>query len=342
MSIAVTIVGVSLLVVLHELGHFVAARLFGMRVLRFSIGFGPPILRWQGRETVWQIAAIPLGGYVLIDGMGPKDESGATPQDARSYSSRPVWQRATVLAAGPAMNWLLAAAFITGLAWSVGFARYDTMSPVLGEIVAGGPAAQAGLHEGDRVLRVGETAVHDWETLVAAIRAHAETPVDFSVQRAGEALSLSVTPRRGEQGAFGVIDVMPPMHVERFGPLGGLRAGFVGAATYTTQQVQLLWGLVVGTEQGRLAGLPGIVKMVSAQAERGMRYLLQSLAWLSIGLFILNLLPVPALDGSRLTFLGIEAIRRRPVDARIEGTIHGIGFLLLIGLMVWISIRDLL
>ncbi len=342
MSIAVTILGVSLLIVLHELGHFFAARFFDMRVLRFSVGFGPPLIRWKKGETTWQLAAVPLGGYVLIDGMGADESHEQGINDTRSFRNRPVWQRAVVLAAGPVMNWLLAAAFITSLAWTVGFARYDTTSATLGEILDGGPAAQAGLTQGDRVQRVGDTAVEDWDHLVAAIRAHPQQPVLFEIQRRNETLSLSVVPRRADGGDFGVIDVMPPAHIERFGPITGLRAGLVGATSYTTQQVQMLVGLVLGTEQGRLAGLPGIVKMVSEQAERGARYLLQSLAWLSIGLFLLNLLPVPALDGSRLSFLAIEAVRRRPVDARIEGTIHGIGFVLLIGLMVWVSIRDLL
>ncbi|MCK5688564.1 site-2 protease family protein, partial [Myxococcota bacterium] len=119
-------------------------------------------------------------------------------------------------------------------------------------------------------------------------------------------------------------------------------AGFKGAAIFTAQQTNIIWGLLRGTQEGQLSGIPGIIKMVSTQAEQGLRRFLEALAWLSIGLFVLNILPVPALDGSRLVFLSIEGVRRRPVNEQVEGWVHGIGFLLLMGLMIFVSIRDLL
>ena len=340
-----TIIGISLLIILHEAGHYLVARWSGMRVLRFSVGFGPALFKRKVGETVWQIAAIPLGGFVQIDGMGPQlDEKGEPiPRDQikvdpRSYLSRPLYQRILVIFAGPAANWLIAALCIM-VALAAGYGRPDG-SNRLGHIIEGHPAAAAGLQEGDRVLRVGETEVSDWETLVAAIEANPETTVDFTVERGGEELSLAVTPRR--DGEVGRIGVEPHVEIIRQPVWEAALGGFYHAARMTAEQASLLWGLVTGSAAGRLAGLPGIVKMVSQQAERGIGRLMQSLAWLSIGLCLLNLAPLPALDGGRLLFLFIETIRGKRVDERIEGVVHAVGFILLLSLLIFVSVRDLM
>lgn len=343
MSTIVTILGVSLLIILHELGHYLVALACGMRVQKFSIGFGVPLVSRKVRGTVWQLAAIPLGGYVQIQGMGPAEE-GEDTSDPHSFRNRPGWQRALVIAAGPAMNWLLAALFIAALAGTVGFTRSDETQARLGKVLEGGPAHRAGLASGDRVLSVNGVAVSDWPSLVQQIRAHPGADVSLVVEREGRALPLVVTldsQGEGEQ-RYGVMQVLPSTQTQRFGPLGALAAGIREANTYTTRQVALLWGMLTGTQGGRLSGIPGIVRSLTAQAKEGAQQFVESLAWLSIGLFLLNLLPIPALDGSRLAFLGIELVRRRPVDERIEGIVHAVGFILLLGLMIFVSVRDLL
>lgn len=339
MSVLLTILGISLLIMLHELGHYLMARACGMRVLRFSIGFGPQLLGKKIGETTWQIAAIPLGGFVQIDGMGFK-ESDEAPEDERCFRNKPSWQRALVLAAGPAMNWLLAAFFVAVLAYTVGFVRHDFDTTVIGTVHEG-PAAEAGLQAGDRVIRVAGTPVSDWRQMVDAVLATPTEMLLFEIERDGESMTLEITPHKTDDGSYR-IEVEPPGDVMKFGFFGSIAFGFIGAWSLTEQQLGLLWGLVTRTKDAKLTGLPGIVKIVSARAKKGLRWLLDALAGLSVTLALLNLLPIPALDGSRLVFVGIEAIRRRPVDQKVEAVIHGIGFLLLLGLMIFVSIRDVI
>jgi regulator of sigma E protease len=343
MSILLTLLGISLLIILHEAGHYLVARACGMRVSRFSLGFGPALLRRQVGETIWQVAAVPLGGYVLIEGMGPaegEEEAAAADTDPRSYKNKPAWQRAAVIFAGPLTNWLITAVLLMGLAMTTGFARYDETQPVLGEIMADGPAAQAGLQAGDRVQRIGGVEVADWSTLVREIRAHPNTPLAIAFERDGAPMHRTVTPKLA--AGVGVMEVMPSAHLEQFSPGAAVVAGIEGAWHLTCEQARMLLGMFTGKAGGQLSGLPGIVKAVSKQAEQSLARLFDSLAYLSIGLCLLNLLPVPALDGSRLLFLGVEMVRRRPVDERIEGLIHTAGFVLLLGVMVFVSVRDLL
>ncbi len=341
MAVLVTILGISLLILFHELGHYLVARACGMRVLRFSIGFGPRLLGFQIGETMWQLAAVPLGGFVQIDGMGPR-EPDAPVADERCFRNRPSWQRALVLAAGPSMNWLLAVFFVAVLAYTVGFVRYDLDTTIIGTVNEG-PAAEAGMQAGDRVLSVAGKSVSDWRELVAAVQKQPTETLAFEIERDGTTMTLEITPRRTADGLGGGyrIEVDPPGDVLKFGFFGATATGFVGAWSLTEQQLGLLWGLITRTERARLTGLPGIIKIVSARAKKGLRWLLEALAGLSITLALLNLLPIPALDGSRLVFVGIEAVRRRPVDQKIEAVIHGIGFLILLGLMIFVSIRDL-
>lgn len=339
MTVLWTVLGLSALIILHELGHYGVAKLFGMRVLRFSIGFGPTLLQKQIGETTWQVAAVPLGGYVQIFGMQADED--ATAHDPRSFRSRPNWQRALVVFAGPFTNWLLAALFATFLAWTVGLLHYNENDPLLGEIQPDGAAATAGLLPNDRITQIDDIAITSWSQLVEHIRANPNKPLTFTILRDATEQHVKVTPRAGD-GGIGLIGISPQATYVRYGPVAGIGAGVRSAWGATAQQTSLLWGIVRGKKAGQFSGLPGIVKMVAKEARAGLHRLLDALGWLSIGLCILNLLPIPALDGSRLVFLGIEGIRRRPVDPKLEGTIHAIGFILLMMLMVWVSVRDVM
>jgi regulator of sigma E protease len=339
MAIFITIVGISVLIVWHELGHYLVARACNMRIIKFSLGFGPKLWEKKVGETTWRVAAILLGGYVQIHGMGPTVPGQPAP-DERSYKNRPLWQRALVILAGPVANWLLAAVLIMALAVTVGAPRVDDTSTALGNILPGSPAETAGLEAGDRVVSVNGKPVADWPALVEVIQANPEKPLELVVERRGERKSLTVTPRRNDaEGGVGQVGVYPSTVTVREGPWGALLAGLSGAWNLTAQQTHFLWGWITGHRSGRLAGLPEIVKTVSDQTRRGLEYLFGAMAELSITLFILNLVPIPALDGSRILFLGIEAVRRRPVAEEIEATIHGIGFLLLLALLLFVSIR---
>lgn len=346
MSYAIAILGISLLIALHELGHFIMARLCGMRVNTFSIGFGPVLLSTRRGETTYQLAAIPLGGFVQIEGMGgsePADPNSdhAPTFDPRNYRNRPLWQRALVVFAGPVANWLICAALLTGLAASTGLPSAELDRAILGSLGPNGAAHAAGLQDGDRVVRIGDQRVTSWANMVAIVQAHPNNTVTFSVERDGVAMELPVTPKAGPSGV-GVIEAAPHLSYRTYGAMAAVGAGCAAAWDKTVDQVTMLTGMVSGTVQGHLSGLPGIVKAISQEAKHSAGQLFYALAWLSVGLCVLNLLPVPGLDGSHLLFLAVEAIRRRPLNERVEGAIQTAGVVFLLGVMLFVSVRDLM
>ena len=189
----VALLALSLLIVLHELGHYLVARLCGMRVLRFSLGFGPPLLRRRFGETVWQIASVPLGGYVQIDGMGPSEEGQEA--DPHSFRARPIWQRILVIFAGPATNWLLTVFFIFLMAFTVGFS--DTNSNVLGSVSEDSPAQAGGLLPGDKVVGIAGQEVVDFAEMGEIIRAHPRQPPRIRHSPAGHGADSDRDPHLG-------------------------------------------------------------------------------------------------------------------------------------------------
>ena len=349
MSILIAMLGISALIVLHELGHFWVARACGMRVLRFSVGFGPTLLQRQVGGTIWQLAAIPVGGFVHIAGMS----SGDDPEEATAigngaagvaFRDRPLWQRAAVVAAGPAANWLVCAALLAWVAGLLGVPQLQsaTAGVVVGEVSPGGAAARAGLQTGDRVAQIDGVAVSAWQELVDAVRAHPGIPLQLDVRRSDGAHQLTVTPEPLGEDGRGVVQILPQVLRQPVGLLGAIEAGIRGAIAASGDQVRLLSGLVSGQGGGHLTGLPGIVRIVSQQAHRGLARLLETLSLLSVGLCFLNLMPIPGLDGSRLLLLGFEAASGRPLGARLENALNTVGFVSLVGLMLFVSLRDLL
>lgn len=334
----ITILLVSMLIILHELGHYAVARACGMRVTRFSVGFGPSLFSFRLGETIWQIAAIPVGGFVQILGMAPDEGEG----DPASFRNRPAWQRALVMLAGPFANWLTAAACIALVAVTVGFRDIDESRAAIGDVAVDGAAAKAGLQPGDLIVSINGAAVTDWQTAIKAWQQHPQETLRFDVKRQETALAIDVTPNAHPQTGMGYIGVDPPYIIRRVGLASGISMGFSGAWRVTERQAQFLWTWATGNSEGSVSGLPGIVKMLSAQAERGAGRLFESVAMLSIALFLFNLLPLPALDGGRIVFVAVEAIRRRPVNQVIEGWVHAVGMIVLIAFMIFVSIRDLL
>lgn len=349
MLTALSLLAISTLVIVHELGHLLVARACGMRVLCFSIGFGPTLLSRQVGEITWQLAAIPMGGYVQIDGMSggevtsaAQGEGGASTQpstDRRLFNSRPIWQRIAVILAGPATNWLTCALLLVALAAGAGLPQLALDEARLGEVQLGGPAAQAGLQAGDRILSLDAQPLADWDALVQAVRARPGHKSRLEIARDGQQLERWITPR--DSGGSGLIEVAPFVRRTTYGFGASLAAGFAAACEQSRQQTHLLAGLFTGRGHAQLSGLPGIVKAVRGQAAHSASRLFEQLASLSMGLCWLNLLPVPALDGSRLLFLLLEWVRRRPLDERVEGLVHTAGFVLLLGVMAFVSLRDL-
>lgn len=333
MSIVLAILGLSVLIILHELGHYWAARAFDMRVLRFSVGFGPALLSHTRGETQWQIALLPFGGFVQVDGIGLREDD--VVNDDRNYRNKAAWQRAIFVFAGPLVNWLLAAAFIAGLGMTAGVMQ-PLESATLGAIGEDTPAAKAGLQIGDKVVSVDGTAIQGWEDLVSQIQSHRDQNMTLTVLRGEQTFEVVVQPTGGRLG------VGVAQERVRYGLGDSIGAGIRYAWNGSGQLVGLLWGMLTGSRSGEFSGVPRIVQVLSSQAQAGVDRLIQTLAWLSVTLCVLNLTPLPAVDGGRLVFIALEVARGRPTPEHIEATIHGVGMMLLLGFALFLAVRDLL
>lgn len=324
--LATAVLALGLLVILHEAGHFLAARACGMRVDVFSIGFGPALVSYQGRYTEYRLSLVPLGGYVRIAGMSPGD---FPPGDPTGFLARPWWQRLLVLLAGPFLNWALAFALLAGL-YAVGY-PVPTDQPVIEE-VPGAHAAAAGLMPGDRVLAAGDSPVASWGTLVHVLAAHPGEPLALRIERSG--VELKLTARVGADGRLGIT---PQTRTVRFPVREAFSLALVKTGELSRMMLRDLRDAVQSRGEVQVMGPVGLVSETVEAVRRGYFVLLFVLVQISLALALMNLLPLPALDGGRLVFVLVSAIRRRPVDMRVEAAIHALGVVALLGLVLWVS-----
>ena len=330
--VLVAILGLAVLMIVHEAGHLLAARAFGMRVVRFSIGFGPALWRYQARgsETVYQVALIPFLAYVQIAGMNPFED--VDPDDKSSYANASLIGRISAIFAGPLANYLFASVlFFAALIIGGKHLLTTTVVPM------DGVAKSAQMKRGDTILNIDGVPVTDWDQMRGLISARANKPIDVIVLRGQEHVTLKMTPQFKDGG--GKIGVTP---IEKVVPVG-MREALSDSVRMPFEVVQeLVSGLariITGKEKPDFKGPVGIVKETSKAAERSTAVFLGFLASLSAYLGGFNLLPFPALDGGRLAFLAYEAVTRRKPNARVEANIHAFGLMLLIALITVVTFR---
>lgn len=359
MSIILFIVILALLILVHELGHFIAAKRSGVRVDEFGLGFPPRLFEKKIGETSYTVNAIPFGGFVKIFGEDPNKESIEGKDSKRSLTSKSRLTQAWIISAGVIFNllfaWLLVSAgFMMGLPYSADDtsygARIENPKLMLTQVIAKSPAAEAGLEGGDVILSLqsGEDALTNpqVETTQKFITAH--DTIEMTYLRGTETKTSIIGTEEGVvpgRRAIGIsMDVVGTLQL----PIHeALYAGFLTTASLTVAMtvgiVDFLKNIFVG--QGSLEGISGpvgIVGIVSDASTLGFIHILSLTAVISINLAIINLLPFPALDGGRLFFLLIEAIKRSPIKPEISNIANGIGFLILIGFMVFVTFNDVL
>lgn len=337
--VLIAILGLAILMVVHEGGHYLAARRFGMRVTKFSIGFGPTLWkhRPKGSPTTFQIAIIPFLAYVQIAGMNPYEES--DPKDPESYVNASLWGRIVTISAGSLANYLFASILMFfGFMLGGNLVVDETSMKV--NVHKDGPAYVAGVRDGDRVLSLDGNTVTDWSQLKNLVSERTGKKIDLEIEREGKKMHLDATP--GAEGeAKGKIMI---------GPFATILPVTVGQAFVLSlkEPPKVVFGLlkglgrmIAGREKPELSGPVGIVRDVGAAARDGAHTYFKFLGALSAYLGGFNLLPFPALDGGRLLFLGFEAASRRKADAKIEAKVHAIGlmmFLALIAVVTWSEI----
>jgi regulator of sigma E protease len=330
LAIVAAVLAVSLLIVVHEAGHQVAARLSGMHVERFSVGFGPVLLAWKRGQTEYAISALPLGGYVRIRGMASGEEIEAG--DPTAYCNQPAWRRFLVILAGPAMNYVTAIVIAAVLLSTLGLRTPDP-APRVGTVMDGTPAAAAGLRPGDRIAAVDGQGVATFLDLVKELRAHPAQQVVLDVEREGARLKLPVTPR--DDGRVGFSQAST---VERQGAGTAIAEAVVRTNASFVAQLAGFGMVFSGKGGAELSGPVGIAQELVRGARDGAERFFTLVWTISVALALLNLLPIPALDGGRLAFLGYEMVTRRRVSERIEGYVHFAGFVLLIGLLLAVTV----
>ena len=329
---AVFVFGV--IVMIHELGHFLTAKACGMRVDEFAIGIGPNVIQKQKGETLYSIRLLPLGGFNKIAGMDPSEDVGE-----RGFNNKPVWQRFIVIAAGATFNFLLAIVIYFCI-----FAFHGTTvpshEPVIGDTVAGNPAAEAGIQQGDRIITINGQSIQEWKDISQSLQGHSNHVVSVTLDRKGEIISTTVIPR--ESGDRAVIGINPVMDVKQY----GIGESAVYAVTHTgstiMEMLQGLWNIVTGHSKGDIAGPIGVAQMAGQVAQHGFISLLLFTALLSLNLGVINLLPIPVLDGGHLVLLILEGItgRKLPEKALQYIQMTGVGLLLLV--FVYSTFQDIL
>ena len=327
-----------LLIFFHELGHFIVARMMGIRVHEFSLGFGPKVAGVLAGGTAYNLRAFPLGGFVRMAGVDLNEEE---PEKDRSkwFISKTVGQRAAVIFAGPLMNFILAVILLAAVFVFQGL-PVPSESTVVGKVVPGLPAERSGIAAGDRIVAVDGRQVENWSELVKYIYERPDKTIEIKVLRNEEELCFEVKTVKDDQG-LGKIGIYQATSYKKVGLLPSLYMSFEWTAKMTLTVLDFLSKMVFGQAPADLGGPVRVVSEIGRAARVGLFFLLELAAFLSINLGLFNLLPIPALDGSRLLFLGWEKLKGRPVDPAKENFIHLVGFGLLLLLMVVITYRDI-
>ncbi len=336
------------LIFFHELGHFLMGRAFGMGVSTFSLGFGPKLLKYTYGKTEYCLSLIPLGGYCALVGEEVDAELPEGFSEKESFALRPAWQRLLVVIAGPAANILLAWILCWGLAYGYG---QQYVLPVIGSIIEKSAAAEAGLQPKDKIVSINKKPIESWAVMAEAIEESKGQPMQVQIERAGQILDMTIqakTMRRknifGEEVETYAIGVHASNEMHH-SPVDFFESAKVGAVR-TWDMVVFTWTGFVKLFQrvvplDQVGGPIMIAQMVGQQAEQGLAPVLALAALISINLGILNLLPIPVLDGGHIVFYTIEMIARRPVSPRIRQILTQVGFFLLIGLMILATFNDI-
>ncbi len=373
----------TLVITIHELGHFTVARAFGVAVDQFSIGFGKALVHWTDKSGVqWRIGAIPLGGYVRFAGDAEASSSIPDAEDlddlrrqiavkegagavSRYFHFKPLWQRAAVIVAGPAANFVLSIVIFSALALLLGV---TVIKPRVGGVEAGSPAAQAGLQAGDLIIGLNGGPLADFNDLANYVRLHTGDRMLLTVQRGVVSQDIAVTPvrrtftdpvtgRTARLGSLGLSSSTAPedRYRRHYNPIEAVQAGVGQTWDILSTTVTYLGRIVTGRESpNQLGSFVGMAQTSGAVAKAAVQStphlggqiinlsisLLWLAAFLSVGIGFMNLLPVPVLDGGHLMFYAYEAVARRPAAAKVQAVGYRVGLALLLGLMLFATWND--
>ncbi len=337
-SIIAVLFTFGLVIFLHEFGHFLICKLSGIRVEAFSFGFGPEILGRTKGGTRYSLRSVPLGGYVKPAGENIDEVSGAPDE----YFSKPWYIRLGVVAAGPAMNYLLAFALFSGVILFVGEPTFSN-DPVIGDISQGYPADIAGLKAGDRVLKVNGAAVSTWSEMADKIHGQVEKEISLTYRRAAAELTVNLKTRNAPDGApRGVVGIAPGTFYKSVPVFKGLSMGAYQCWYWTAFTVKTLKSNIDKREKPDLAGPIGIINIVSKAAHTGLTDLFFLIGLISVAVGFFNLLPIPLLDGGHALLYICEGVFRRKITPKIMQYVNGAGIAVLVTILVFATYSDIM
>jgi regulator of sigma E protease len=353
-SVIYFLIVLGILVFVHEFGHFLLAKKLGVGVLTFSLGFGPKVIGRKIRGTLYQVSAIPLGGYVKLLGEDRGEELNEEDR-RRSFSFQPLWKRALIICAGPLFNMLLAVVLLCFTFLTYGIPQEELPLPSkIGGVSQGLPAEKAGLNRGDIVLSINGVPVSTWNELSSIIRKSEGKEIVIQVKRNGKILDFKIKPemskekvKPGEKAPY-VIGITAPLEelefrYEKVSVGVAISRGIVQTWFYTRFTLVVVAKMITGEISRKNIGGPiEIARQAGKQGSKGLPYLLGLMVLLGVNLGLLNLFPIPILDGGHLLFLAVEAILRRPLSIRKIEIAQQVGLILIVLLMIFAFYNDLL
>jgi len=344
-AVVSALVALGILIVFHELGHFLVAKKTGVGVLTFSLGFGPKIFGKKVGETEYLVSAFPLGGYVKMIGEDPEQEVQDVDHE-RSFSNQGLAKRFAIVAAGPVFNFILSILVFTCIFVFFGMPVLTTQ---IGGVEPNSPAERAGLQKGDRIFSIGTRPIEKWEDLSMQIKESGGKSLVLRVERDGRQMDISVQPIEregrtmfGEKTTFWVVGIASAVTIQKSNPWMGIWQGVYKTGEYSVLTLVALYKMVTGDISPKNLGGPLLIaQLAGEQARQGLWNFMFFVAILSVNLGVLNLLPIPILDGGHLFFFLLEGMRGRPVALRHRERAQQVGVFILILIMIYAFYNDI-
>ena len=330
------IVGIGLLIFIHELGHFLMAKYFKLKVEAFAFGFGPELIGFSYGETRYQIRAIPLGGMVKMPGEDIETSTGHPDE----FLSQAWYKRAVIAFFGPLMNYFLAVALFTIVIYFWGMGKPSPL-PVIGQVMSGFPSEKAGIKPGDMIIQINSVPVKTWEEMAELIHKFPDREVKLSVMRDKAPVEINITPKKDTSTGYGLIGIVPTIEIEK---LDFTKSVYLSCKMVVYQSVFTLKYLgekIVRFEKPEVAGPIGVMQILANAAKTGMPELLHLLAVISVALGLFNLLPIPLVDGGHIFIALIEFVIRKPVNKKIIHVSNIAGLAIILMIFVFATYSDL-
>ena len=332
-----------LVIFFHELGHLITAKRMGVKVEKFSLGFGPEWFGFTRGGTRYAVSLIPVGGYVKMAGEHPGEKRKGTPDE---FLSQKWWRRILIVASGPAMNFILAIAIFSCMAFFARIVVPHYESTEIGDLIPGMPAEKAGMLEGDKILSIDGKEVSNWKEMAEIIHSKPGQEISIKILRGNEEILLKITPQYDEVKGVGLLGIAPTWHISKdigkYDLIGSVYGGFKQTAFLIVVTLNYLWLMLLGTVKPAVAGPVGIAQMVAQVARTGVYQLFWLIAIISAEIGLFNLFPIPLLDGGHATFYLVEGITGKPLDENKMRIAQAIGAAIIVFLLVLVTYQDIL